>query len=487
MKRVILSILVVTLTNFSAVAQDDADESNLDALVGKLRNLSILFIDTDSDKMIERQKEKIELVDKILEHPDMEERHRIFAIITRIQAMGIHFNVLYRDKKQDQELFESYAEAIEKGLEDEDERVVIEATTSQASFRSGIFILDPSEEKAKDAAAALEKLHDLGPKDPLVQATKRLLLEQLWNSDQPKKAFEAFGKIDDKLAQIVLDQIEETTDREKAEFLWAKHFARLGDFVAQRRLAEMYENGKGTRINNSQSARWYTKLARLGDRNAQVKLGDFFLEGKGYSKDANAAVEQYQIAAKAGSRIAQFKLGQCYFNGMGVDKSEADWRKWIKSAAFNATSSDVQSVYTAIDFKAAAESFKLFYETLVGQYPEDYYYLNNFAYSMLITKEKNPERALELIDKAIELAPEGFGGLGNFLDTKATALKEIGKAEEAAKLFEKVLDQIDDKKPVLESLIECYDELGNQGKVDEYRKQLSELENDKSELSSTKA
>ena len=60
MKRPILSLLLITWMALPVVAQDDTDESHIDALVGKLRNLSILFIDTDSDKMIERQKEKIE-------------------------------------------------------------------------------------------------------------------------------------------------------------------------------------------------------------------------------------------------------------------------------------------------------------------------------------------------------------------------------------------------------------------------------------------
>jgi TPR repeat protein len=472
MIRPLFSLLVIAILSLNVSPLHAQDDNDIIALVGKLRNLSILFIETDTEKMIERQKEKIELAEKILDHPDMEEAHRIFAMISRIQAFGIHFNTLFRDKKLDQQLNESYEEAIEEGLDDEDQRVVIEATTSQASFRCGLFIIEPNDESAQSAADALEDLSELGPKDPLVQATKRLLLEQLWNSDHPKKAFEAIGKVDDKVAQIVLDQIEGETDKEKAEFLWAKHFSRFGDFVAQRRLAEMYESGKGTKINNAQSARWYTKLARLGDRYAQIKLGDFYLEGKGYSKDEKAAVQQYQAAAKNGSRVAQFKLGQCYRNGSGVEQSESDWRKWIKSAASNANGRDVQTVYNAIDFKDAAESYQIFYEALVEQNSDNYYYLNNFSYSLLIAENKNPQRALELIEKAIEYAPDDFDGIENFLDTKATALKQMGQYKKAAELFESVLEKLDDKEPVLKSLIECYEELGDEEKADSYQKQL---------------
>ncbi len=474
MKLRILPFLIVTLISASVFSQETQDV-DIDVLVGKLRNLSILFIDTDAEKISQRQQEKIELADQILEHPDMEESHRLFAVITRLQSLGIQFHNLYRDQQQDDDLNETYRKAIEEGLEDEDQRIMIEATTAQAGFQSGLFILNPNKDVAQTAAKALHQLGELGPKDPLVQTARRLLLEQLWKSDEPELVFKALDKIDGKLAQIVLDEIEGSTDQDTAEFLWARHFARFGDLVAQLRLADMYETGKGTRVNHSQAARWYTKLARLGNRSAQVKLGDFFLEGKGYSQDAKAAVEKYQAAAAAGSRIAQFKLGQCYRNGTGVEENEADWRKWIRSSASNASSTDVQAVYTAIDFKSAAESYQLFYESLVEQNPDDFYYLNNLAYSLLIMDVKNPERALELINRAIELTTDDFSGIANFLDTKATALMQLGKTKEAAEIFESVLDKLDDKKPILESLIECYDKLDDAEKADEFRKQLENL------------
>ena len=213
MNRRILPLLLVTLICTSVCSQE-TEEVDIDTLIGKLRNLSILFLDTDSKAMIDRQQKKIELADQILEHPDMEEAHRLFATITRIRALGIHFNVLYTAKKQDDDLNETYANAIEEGLADDDQLVIIEATTSQASFRCGLFILDPIEGNAKPTAEALNELEKLGPRDPLVQTTRRVLLEQLWNSDQPKLVFEALVEFDDKRARIVLNELEGATDKQ---------------------------------------------------------------------------------------------------------------------------------------------------------------------------------------------------------------------------------------------------------------------------------
>ena len=248
----------------------------------------------------------------------------------------------------------------------------------------------------------------------------------------------------------------------------------FNDFVAITRLAKMYEEGTGTRSNSTQAARWYEKLARLGDLKSQTKLGDFYLQGKGYSTNPETAVEYYQKAATAGYRIAQFKLGDCFRLGQGVEANDDEWKKWIKSAAFNANSDDVQDLYEAIDFKTTPDSFQIFYDVLVDQNPDDIYYLNNLAYSLLIGSKKEPERSLELIDKAIEAAPDDFDGLANFQDTKANALKHLGKFKEAAEIFESILDEMDDKKSILESLVECYSEF-DEDKAEKTQAKLDKL------------
>ena len=463
-----------------AHGQDDTEadqEADAARLVRRLRNLNILQFSGDNQANIDRQRKRIDIANQILSHDFTEEPNRILAAITRLQAYGIHFAIVFKDKNDDQTLLDEYSAAIDEGLKDRDDRVAREATVAAASFRTALFKLGPEEVSADAAADALSNLNELAPKDPMIQATRRLMLEQIWESENADLVFELLKESDDEVASIALDYLNDKTDKEKAYFLWAKHFARIGDFVAQRRLASMYENGEGTRVSNSQAARWYTKLARVGDMHARIKLADFYLEGKGYSANPETAVKQYRSAANDRSRIAQFKLGQCYLNGTGVSQSDEKWQKWIKSAAFNASGADVQDIYTAIDFKDAADSFQLFYNSLVDQYPDDIYYLNNYAYSLLISKNKDPDKSLEVINKAIELAPEDFSGLNNFLDTKATALMQMEKWEEAAELFETVLAETKDKKPVLEALVKCHEKLESE-KAKSFQKQLDDLNND---------
>ncbi|MEM9409596.1 MAG: hypothetical protein AAGA30_00660 [Planctomycetota bacterium] len=472
--------LIFLLPTVTANAQDSeqpaaADETqDVFELVEKLRNLMILRIDTQSDLVIQRQQQKIEIADQILAHEEVDDSQRAFANVAMLQSYAIWFNVYYRDKKNVPEFNEKYAQRLSDARDDEDERIVTEATTASASFYCGMFILDPNEERANLAADHLNQLVELGPKDPLIQSTRRLLLEQLLSSEEAKMVFEKIETYDKKVAGIALDQLAEKIEKPIADFRWAKHFANFGDFVSQRRLAKMYETGTGTRANNSQAARWYGKLARLGDINSQVKLGDFYLTGKGFTRNPETAVEYFQNASKSGSRVAQFKLAECYLNGLGVEQSDDNWKKWIKSAAFNASGADVQAIYQTIDFNESPDSYRIFYESLVEQYPEDIYFLNNFAYSLLISSDKDPKRALELIDRAIDNAPKDFDGIDNFIDTKATALKQLEKWKESAKLFESILENTEDKKPVLESLIECYEKLDSE-KADTFRQQLNKL------------
>ena len=471
--------IVMCLLAVTTVPQIQAQDNQFKDLESLIRQLSGLTREkaSDAESLKEQFQNRIELADEILSHPDLEENQRAFAELTKLQSFGFLFGIDQRQKKNDADLLQKYKVLIEKLASDSNERISLEAVSANANLTTGLYAKNPNTENTKAAVDALQKLIEIAPKDPIIQTTKRLLLERVWNSDQPEALFEALVDSGDVAAKLVLPSFDNDEQaREKAEFKWAKHFSKFNDFVAINRLAVMYEEGKGTRANNTQAARWYEKLARLGDSKAQTKLGDFYLSGKGYSANAETAVEYYQKAATAGYRIAQFKLGECFRQGLGVESSKDDWNKWIKSAAFNASGVDVQELYESVDFKKAPDSFQIFYEVLVDQNPDDIFYLNNLAYSLLIGTKKEPERSLELIDKAIAGAGDDFEGLANFQDTRAHALKHLGKFKEAAEIFESVLDRLDDKKSILEALVECYSEI-DETKAEEYRVKLNQLSN----------
>ncbi len=480
--RLTILFLVLPFTGLTSSAQDDSDTENersVAQLVRQLRELTVIRLDMTSEGIVERQRKKIELANQILDHQDASDADFNLATVARLQALGVQFALKSKDKDLDSQLNEEYSDAIEEALDSDEQSIVFEATTASAGFRSGLYTMEPNEENAKYAAEAINNLNEIAPKDPLIQTTRRILLEQMRNSENPKLVFEKLKDSDEKLARIVLEQLEGTTEKPVADFLWAKHFAKFGDFIAQRRLAVMYEMGNGTRVNYSQAARWYGKLARVNDIRALVKLGDFYREGKGYFKNPEAAVKNYQTAAKAQSRVAQFKLAECFRLGEGVTQSDDNWRRWIKTAASNASANDVGLIYEEIPFEGAPDSYRIFYESMVDQNPDDVYYMNNLSYSLLIGSEKDPERSLELIEKAISEAPDDFRSLNSFLDTKATALMQLSKWKEAAEIFETILPDIEDKKPVLESLVKCFQEI-DLNKADEYQKQLEQLD-DKSD------
>ena len=465
-------------------AQDDSDSSDEDKSIaklvkelGELSKPSSIRSDANADGLINRQRRRVKLANLILDHEDASEIDFNFATTIRLQSLGIQFAISFRKKEPDEKLNQEYTEAIEEALSSDQRNIVFEATTASAGFRSGLYSMEQTEENAELAATAIARLNDTAPKDPLVQTTRRVMLEQVRNGEKPRLLFEQMKQYDEKIANIVLDNLDGKTDKKEAEFLWAKHFAKFGDFIAQRRLAAMYETGTGTRVNYSQASRWYKKLASLNDIFAIIKIGDFYMEGKGYFKNPETAVKNYLRAANASSRIAQFKLGECYRSGTGVKQDDGNWKKWIKAAAYNASGGEVQQVYSTIDFEDAPDSYRVFYETLIEDNPDDIYFKNNLAYSLLISSDKDAERALELVNEAIEDAKddENFGGLNSFLDTKGTALKQLGKWKTAAKVFETILPEVDDKKPVLESLVECFKELDDDDKAKKFQKQLDEL------------
>lgn len=477
--RFLMAILCCLFIVLPVAAQEESeaadDDKSVAKLVKELRDLSVMRIDMKSDKIVDRQRRKVELANRILDHEDASDIDFNYATVARLQSLGIHFAFNFQNKRLDEDLKKQYADAIEEALESEERNIVFEATTASAGFRAGLYTMEPNEEHAELAATAIARLNEAAPKDPLVQATRRLLLEQIRNADKPRMMFEQMKTDDEKLANIVLNNLDGKTEKDETDFLWARHFAKLGDFVAQRRLALMYETGKGTRVNFSQASRWYKKLARLNDTVAITKLGDFYLEGKGYFKNPEQAVKNYQQAAKANSRVAQFKLGECYRTGTGVEQSDENWMKWVQTSASSASGVEVQQVYSTIEFDDAPDSYRVFYEALIDEHPEDIYFMNNLAYSLLIGSDKDAKRALELIETAIEDAGEDFAGLDSFRDTKATALKQLGKWKAAAEIFESILPNVDDKEPVLKSLIECFGELDDDEKTKAFQEQLDKL------------
>ena len=104
--------------------------------------------------------------------------------------------------------------------------------------------------------------------------------------------------------------------------------------------------------------------------------------------------------------------------------------------------------------------------------------LNNLAYSYLVCENRNPERALLLVDQALRILPENAEGretyLSHFLDTRGLALMQLNRMEEAAANFEVALKYRPNNKSILENLIKCY-EGRLESQAETYRRKLAEV------------
>jgi uncharacterized protein len=105
---------------------------------------------------------------------------------------------------------------------------------------------------------------------------------------------------------------------ESSDLATLRSSAANGDAVAERKLAEAYDQGSGVGQSDQLAANLYRKAADQGDAEAQNRLGVMFSLGRGMQKSKEDAVLWYRASAKQGYALAMFNLGTAYYNGDGV-------------------------------------------------------------------------------------------------------------------------------------------------------------------------
>jgi TPR repeat protein len=173
--------------------------------------------------------------------------------------------------------------------------------------------------------------------------------------------------------------------------------------------------------------RWLRRAAEDGSQDAQLKLGlklpseaqtlssgyfqyqiaRAFFEGKGAAKDTATALQFLEKSAAAGYPPAFLALGRMYARGDGVAKDEAKALGYFEQAIAHDTKNGM--AYNSLAWTLiTAENLKL----------------------------RDPGRALELANKAVEL---GDGKEAYQLDTLAHAYFALGNFSEARKIEAKAL------------------------------------------------
>ncbi len=127
-------------------------------------------------------------------------------------------------------------------------------------------------------------------------------------------------------------------DFDKARALW-EDLAERGNTTAMNNLANMFEQGQGTRKDLAASLEWLRKAAELGDPVAQLNLGLAFERGTGIERDNHKAAHWFRKSAAQGDRDAQFNLGVMLATdyGAGIESSGeeqlAEAQRWLEQAA----------------------------------------------------------------------------------------------------------------------------------------------------------
>ncbi|MDO9068641.1 MAG: tetratricopeptide repeat protein [Deltaproteobacteria bacterium] len=114
------------------------------------------------------------------------------------------------------------------------------------------------------------------------------------------------------------------------------HKAEEGDSAAQYRAATMYNEGKGTAINQEKACYWYLKAARQDVTMAQTRIGPRLVKGLGIKKDVEAGILWLEKAANKNDSLAQMVLSAIYLGELnsGLKNFEKAFY-WMLKAAKN--------------------------------------------------------------------------------------------------------------------------------------------------------
>lgn len=131
------------------------------------------------------------------------------------------------------------------------------------------------------------------------------------------------------------------TEKNPSEaFRWWNRKAETGDFWAPEQVARCYAEGIGTPKNPDEARKWYSrvreKLELETSKNsawAWDNLGRYFFNGWGVERDYANALECYQKAAELKSGWAMGQIGWCHEKGFGVQVDEKEALQWYLKAA----------------------------------------------------------------------------------------------------------------------------------------------------------
>jgi hypothetical protein len=110
--------------------------------------------------------------------------------------------------------------------------------------------------------------------------------------------------------------------------------AKAGDDVARIAVAEAYEQGRGTRPDLAEAARWYREAALANNLEAQFRLAKLVAVGAdGLRQDLPTATKLLELAAGKGHAGAQYEYARSVEAGRGLARDHATALAWFQKSA----------------------------------------------------------------------------------------------------------------------------------------------------------
>jgi len=110
--------------------------------------------------------------------------------------------------------------------------------------------------------------------------------------------------------------------------------AKQGNAEAQRRLADLYIQGRGVKRSFKDASHWYLEAAEQGDFKAQFELACLLEYGQGVDKDLPGALKWYQEAALHDCTEAQYNLAFLLEHGSKDTQQDLEHAlEWYRRAA----------------------------------------------------------------------------------------------------------------------------------------------------------
>ncbi|MCM1309674.1 MAG: caspase family protein, partial [Bacteroides sp.] len=235
-------------------------------------------------------------------------------------------------------------------------------------------------------------------------------------------------------------------DETKA-LIYLNQAAQNGVASSQRTLAWAYFHGMlGLKQDDMTGFKWLKKSADSGDSSASNDVGNCYAIGKGVEQSDSLAFKYFLIAAENGDEIAMHNASLYYYEGKGVDKNDKEAFRWAKLSAqkeyrggynllakfYRRGVGTTRNLYEAESWakKAAELNYFAGYENLAELYLERTMF--------------NPQKALDNVDKAIELYAMDNTQAGDksylpFYDLKGRIYLAMNQSDSALKMAERII------------------------------------------------